>query len=393
MNNISEIQKFIEQTRLSVDNQSFIKIKVSKPANNDAEIKGVVIRMIMIKQQPNFQFVYSYQKKDITKNYLIAEGIVKISELPEMGFKNFLLFTSTKDIQLLFNKKMQPQVHILKPSCTCIPSTDHDKTKKRILQIEGSQYLKELGIVINNSEVAPSMQAKWTQINKFIEIVSHTLQNDKAKLQKMNVVDMGSGKGYLTFALYDYFVNQLKIDANITGIELRTELVNYCNSVAQKCGFENLKFTTNKIIDAEIKNVDLLIALHACNTATDDAIFKGINSNCSIIILSPCCHQQIRPELNLTNELKDIAKHGIMKERLAEMVTDTMRSIILEAYGYKTQIFEFISDEHTHKNLMIIGVKKDGKIDSKKHLEKLENIKKLFGISNFYLEDIMNAAK
>lgn len=393
MNNISEVQKFIEHTRLAVDDQSFIRIKVSKPVNNDAEIKGVAIKIIMIKQQPNFQFVYSYQKKDITKNFVITEGIEKIGELLEKGFKNFILFTSKQDIQLLFNKKMQPKLHFLKPACSCVPSTDHDRTKNRILQIEGSQYLKELGIVINNNEIAPSMQAKWTQINKFIEIVSNTIQNDKAKRQKMNVVDMGSGKGYLTFALYDYFVNQLKIDANITGIEVRTELVNYCNSVAQKCGFENLKFTTNTIKDAEIKDIDLLIALHACNTATDDAIFKGIISNCSIIILSPCCHQQIRPELNLTNELKEIAKHGIMKERLAEMVTDTMRSFILEAYGYKTQIFEFISDEHTHKNLMIIGVKKDGNVESKKHFEKLENIKKLFGINNFYLENILIAAK
>ncbi|MBS4014040.1 MAG: SAM-dependent methyltransferase [Bacteroidetes bacterium] len=393
MNNKSEIQKFVDYTKSSLDDQSFIRIKISKPFQSDSEIKGVVIKIVKIKQQANFQFIYSYEKKDITKNFLIDEGIAKIEELLEKGFKNFILFTSKHDIQLLFNKKMQPKVYVIKPSCTCIPSTDHNRNKIRILKVEDNLYLKELGIVTNNNEVAPSMQAKWTQINKFIEIVSYTIQNDKDSLQKMNIVDMGSGKGYLTFALYDYFVNQLKISSNITGIELRKELVDLCNSIAQKCSFENLKFTTNTIKDSEIKDIDLLIALHACNTATDDAIYKGITSNCSIIILSPCCHQQIRPELNLTKELKEIGKHGIMKERLAEMVTDTMRSIILEAYGYKTQIFEFISDEHTHKNLMIIGVKKDGKIDCKKHFEKLDNIKRLFGINNFYLENIMSAAK
>jgi SAM-dependent methyltransferase len=280
-------------------------------------------------------------------------------------------------------------MNCLKPSCAVMPSTDHDRDKKRLVQIEGNQYLKELGIVTKNNVVAPGMQAKWHQINKFIEIVDNTIHKDTHK-RPINIVDMGSGKGYLTFALYDYFVNQLKTEANVVGIEIRKELVDYCNALAQKCGFEHLKFEANTIKKAEIKDIDILIALHACNTATDDAIYKGIKSNCAIIILSPCCHQQIRPELNLTNELKDIGKHGIMKERLAEMVTDTMRSLVLETYGYKTQIFEFISDEHTHKNVMIIGVKKDTPADGEKYLNKLNGIKKLFGIQNFYLESVLN---
>lgn len=384
------VKKFIEHIKAAIKDNNFVKIKINKSIEK-IEINKVSIRLVKIKNTTNFQFVYSYLKKDITKNLLIDEGIEKIQEILGKDYKNSILFTTEKDIRLWFNKKMEAKIQYLKPSFLSTFPKNHNRIKNKLVKIENNKYLQELGIATKDDQIVKNMQAKYKQINKFIEILDNILANQTSK--QINVIDMGSGKGYLTFALYDYLINKLKFNSKVIGIELRKELVDYCNSIAEKCEFKDLKFIQSTIKDYKLNNIDILIALHACNTATDDAIYKGIISNCSTIILSPCCHQQIRPELNLTNELKDIGKHGILKERLAEMVTDTMRSLFLEAYGYKTQIFEFISDEHTHKNLMIVAEKRTGNQDSEKYLKKIQKMKKLFGINNFYLENILDEKK
>ncbi len=387
-NNI--IQELIEYIKISIKINNFIKIKINTLTKKNTDIKEILIRLVNIKNIKKLQFIYSYKTKDITKNFLITEWLENIKTILEKKFKNFILFTTKKDIHLYFNKKMEAKIEYLKPSIlSTIISTNHNKIKNRLIKIENNKYLKELGILTTNNQIVKDMQNKYKQINKFIEIFDSIIKNQKQNLQKINIIDMGSWKGYLTFALYDYLFNKLKINSKIIGVELRKELVDFCNSIAKKCEFKNLEFTQNTIKDYKLDNVDVLIALHACNTATDDVIYKGIISNCSTIILSPCCHKQIRPELKLINELKDIGKHWILKERLAEMVTDTMRSLVLEAYGYKTQIFEFISDEHTHKNLMIVAVKKSKNQNYEIYLKKLQKIKKLFWINNFYLENIL----
>jgi hypothetical protein len=201
---------------------------------------------------------------------------------------------------------------------------------------------------------------------------------------------MGSGKGYLTFAVYDFLVNELRIEAEITGIEYREDLVGICNGIAAECGYSGLKFLRGSIADFEIPACDILIALHACDTATDDAIFKGIRSQAEVIIVSPCCHKQIRKQLDINNELKEITRHGILEERLAEMATDTLRALVLEANGYSTNVFEYISDEHTHKNIMITAVKKTKTADPSLYFEKIGGLKKFLGIKKFYLEDLFD---
>jgi len=174
------------------------------------------------------------------------------------------------------------------------------------------------------------------------------------------VADMGSGKGYLTFALYDYLTNSLGMNTEITGVEYRHDLVNLCNDISEKSAFTQLKFTQSTIEDFDPKNTNILIALHACDTATDDAIAKGIEAEADLIVVAPCCHKQIRREMEKSkaqNDLQFLTQHGIFMERQAEMVTDGIRALVLEYFGYSTKVFEFISDTHTPKNAMIIGMK------------------------------------
>jgi hypothetical protein len=207
-----------------------------------------------------------------------------------------------------------------------------------------------------------------------------------------HVADMGSGKGYLTFALYDFLTNISGKAPLMTGVESRKELVELCNKISERASFTNLKFIRGNIREVALERPDILIALHACDTATDDAIFRGITAGASLIVCAPCCHKQIRKEFNVTNELKAITKHGILEERQAEIITDAIRALILEAHGYKTKVFEFISTDHTPKNLMIVGRKMPGEsAGSKKSREGIRAIKEIFGIKQHYLEGLFVA--
>ncbi len=250
-------------------------------------------------------------------------------------------------------------------------------------------YLRELGITNATWEVRREMSDKYKQINQYIELLAPYLNEINLK-DDFHVVDMGSGKGYLTFALFDYLKNSLKLDARMTGVEFRQELVDTCNVIAQKSGFEQLSFLKGTIEKAELSKIDILIALHACDTATDEAIYRGITSGAELIVCAPCCHKQIRKAMSVTNELNNITRFGILKERQAEIITDTIRAMILELNGYKTNVFEFISLEHTPKNVMIVG--KKTKINSS-HAEQIKSdiaaIKKLYGIEKHYLEILL----
>jgi len=212
--------------------------------------------------------------------------------------------------------------------------------------------------------------------------------------KSLHIADMGSGKGYLTFALYDYLVNHLQRDTTMTGVEFRKDLVDLCNQIAVKSGFKNLQFVEGSIEAFDCTGINMLIALHACDTATDDAIYKGIQAHADLIVVAPCCHKQIRREMEQgkkPHELDFILRHGIYLEREAEMITDSMRALFLEYAGYKTKVFEFISEAHTPKNVMIVAQKVQEASEQRQQeaLSKIRAAKTFFGIHKHYLETLM----
>ncbi|MCF8365140.1 MAG: SAM-dependent methyltransferase, partial [Bacteroidales bacterium] len=255
---------------------------------------------------------------------------------------------------------------------------------------EGRQYLQQLGVTNSNFEVIPAMSNKFRQINKFIEIINSILP-EKTTPDSLKVVDMGSGKGYLTFALYDHLTNNRNIPAQITGVEMRRDLVEKCNQIAKISDFKNLTFQKSNIQEFEIENLNMLIALHACDTATDDAIYKGITAGADYIVVAPCCHKQVRKSMNVDDALKPVLRHGIFLERQAELLTDGIRSLLLEKYGYKVKTLEFISTEHTPKNVMIIAIKSDKIVDKVGISEQIYQIKKIFGIEYQHLENLLGS--
>lgn len=383
----STVGQFLEKLQQSIEAATFIKLTLSKPGGHANDLKNVYIRLVEIKGQPTLSFTLRYPTKDVTKNHPIGEGIGIIGLWLGVDFLNGDLFTTTEDISIQHNKKRQPHLFTKSPSLLVAPTSGHNQEKKRWIEADSTNvYLREMGITGADGQVLPTGQKKFKQINKYIEIIDNLLQQSPLPANA-HIVDMGSGKGYLTFALYDYLSNHLGLAPTVTGIELRPNLVEFCNDLAKKAGFEKLHFLAQDINDYQAQRTDMLIALHACDTATDLAIAKGIQNQAVIIVVAPCCHKQIRKQMSCQTDLQAILKHGILEERQAELITDGIRALLMEAEGYKTKVFEFISTEHTGKNVMIVGTRSKPNAEA---LQKVEAIKRTFGIERHYLEQLLN---
>jgi SAM-dependent methyltransferase len=387
-----KITGFIEACENSISDLTFVKLSLGNYKGSEENLKNIYLKRILIKGEEKLSFTYRYKTRDIVKNYPIPEGIGKVRDFLIQDFYVATLYTTAFDLayENLHNKKF-----ILKrnnPTNILVPLPDHDRTKKRLISTTEKPYLTELKITDENGKVLVNAQDKYKQINHYIEILSSLLKEIPVS-ETVKVVDMGSGKGYLTFALYDYLTNVLKIDNEVIGVEFRQELVDLCNKIAANTGFTKLGFQQGTIENFDSTGTNVLIALHACDTATDDAIFKGISANADLIVVAPCCHKQIRRQLEAhktSNDLNFLTKYGIFLERQAEMVTDGIRALILEYFGYKTKVFEFISDAHTPKNVMIVGIKNPkASIKDKLILQKIKDAKAYFGIEFHHLEKIM----
>ena len=383
------IDKFIEKIESLVAENDLVKIIISNKRDKNSDLKAIYIRPVLIKNKEKLNFVYKHNTKDITKNFTLALAKKELKTLLENNFMQAVIFSLSADWNLLLRKDGSSSFKKSKATITKKPLKQHNKQKQKFIKTEDNIYLKELGVINASGNIVGAKQKKFKQINKYIEIIDNILRPIDFK-GKFTVVDMGAGKGYLTFALYDYLKNISKRNSEIIGVELRKELVEKCNFISEKSAFAKLSFIQGSIKKADIAKIDVLIALHACDTATDDAIYRGIKANSKVIICAPCCHKQVRKQIKPKDDLKLVTQFGILKERQAELLTDAIRALLMEAYGYKTRVFEFISTEHTPKNVLIVGVKnnKFKKVD-KKVLEQIENIKQTYGIEFHYLEKLL----
>ncbi len=385
-----QLSQFYSQLSESISDGSFIKSSLSNYKGAAPGLKNIFIKKILLKQAEYLSFVYRYQTTDITKNYSLAESFAKIKQEIEAGFNSINLFTANFDLNLE-RKKGKFFLKRLSPSLKLSVQLGHDKDKKRLISTEDKKYLCDLQITDEKGMVYKNAQDKFRQINRYIELLDPLIRQISKK--DVNIVDMGSGKGYLTFALYDYLTNIVGKAAHVTGVEARRDMVDLCNQIATKSDFSRLSFVHSDIAGYQKNDIDILIALHACDTATDDAIYKGIRANANLIVVAPCCHKQIRRQIEQTrkkNELNFITDYGIFLERQAEMATDGLRALLLNYSGYETKIIEFISSEHTAKNIMIIAIK-SGFAEKKKAeaYDKFLKAKKFYGIESHYLESLL----
>ena len=386
---LENVEKFIAEFARSLSEETFVKMTLGNYKGADEHLQKLLLRLIETRKGNRLFFLYRYDTRDTAKNHDFGEGVKVLRALLGKDFFSGHLFTTENDYQLDVGRKGKSRLNIAKATFKSKPKLAHDREKK--IQVNPNAfYLKALGITTDCGEIRDKQHDKWKQINKFVETLASLF--DKSQLKdrtEVNIVDMGSGKGYLTFATYDFFKNIRGIDVKVTGVDTKSQLVGLCNDIARASEFEYLKFVNGWIGDFDVKDVDILIALHACNTATDDAIFKGIKAGADLIVVAPCCHQEVRPQITAPEMLKNIFKHGIMLEREAELITDGLRALLLEKSGYSTKLFEFVATEHTPKNNMIVGTLQKKKADPEKFDAEIKAIKDFYGIKEQRLENLL----
>ena len=384
-------QQFLDAVQQALETQSFERLILSQYKGEMQQLEKMTFRLIELQQQPVLNVLYRHKTQDVTKNYPISDAMHIIAEHLACC-KQGNLFASTQDVQLKRNKKKDLLTITQKTTMTktdAHATQTHDRSKHRFVEQE-SLFLQHLGITDAQGQIIPSMARKWKQINKFVEIFSGALTQLSTQDQTLRVVDFGSGKGYLTFALYDYLAKQQQVPF-VTGVELNEKMVQFCQHVAEASGFNQLDFFQGDVRTYQPERLDVMIALHACDVATDFAIHTGIRLNAQMIMCAPCCHKELRPQLKSPEVLKPMLHFGIHAGQQAEMLTDTIRALLLKAYGYETKVFEFVALEHTSKNKMILATKRaDFVAPDTAVLAQIEALKNMYGIQKHSLELLLN---
>lgn len=384
-------ERFLTLLSQSLDDGSFARLVLARYRGPQAGLVRVIARRLAIRGEPHLSFVYRYKTRDVTKNVPVSSGVLAIGEELGRTFENAHLLTNTQDIQLAVSRKGKISLRVGRAGAAAVPCAPHDREKHRFLDLD-RPFLSALGVTDAQHRLVPAMARKWKQINKFTEVLDHAFAASPLKNSaSVRVVDFGSGKGYLTFAVEDYLRNTLGREARVTGVELREDLVALCNAAAQKLGIRALSFEHGDIASHADGPIDIMIALHACDTATDHAIHRGIRAGAAIILCAPCCHKELRPQMKSPPLLQPMLQHGIHLGQEAEMLTDGLRALLLDAEGYDTKVFEFVSLEHTSKNKMILAVKRTRTVPRDTVRTQIREIKDFYGIESQCLEALLAA--
>tara|TARA_B110000116_G_scaffold140384_1_gene121662 strand:+ start:433 stop:1719 length:1287 start_codon:yes stop_codon:yes gene_type:complete len=390
-----QMQEFLQECSAAFTGDTFQRLVLSKYQGNDTELNRITLRPLVIKEQRLLSFLYEYRTNHVTKNVSLEDSLQQFKEWLGVDFFNAHLLTDDWEIQFSIASKGKLKLKKYRNKNTALKKYDsaknvtHDRAKKRFVA-QDRPYLNALGVTDTKGEIIPAMSRKWKQINKFIEVLSRAInQTGLHERGEVHIADFGSGKAYLTFAVHDYFADQLNVNTQVTGVELRQGLVDLCNKTAAELNLDGIKFEQGDVQHFKAQGINIMIALHACDVATDYALHMGIRTGAEIIMCSPCCHKQIRPQLKSPALLAPLLQHGIHLGQEAEMLTDGLRALLLEAHGYDTQVFEFISLEHTSKNKMILAQKRKKPRDNTDILKQIDAIKTFYGIEEHCLETLL----
>ena len=378
---MTEVLELLEKIIL---NEEIIDGNLSNPRKKDEKsFNKVDIKPVLIKDEIKIQFTYNYKTKVIHENLSLYESTEKIGKLLK-NFRQGMFFTKEADYQILISKK--GKVKILEKSPTKMEiDLSHNRKKEYIIKEDvPCDFLIRLGVMNKNGKVVSKRYDKFRQINRFLEMVEDVI-SDLEKDKTINIIDFGCGKSYLTFALYHYLVNILDLDVNIVGLDLKEDVIKFCNEVAEDLNYGKLKFIHGDIENFQgAQDVDMVVTLHACDTATDAALVKAVGWNAKIILSVPCCQHEFYDKIQ-NPVLEPMLKHGIIKEKLSSLVTDSLRANVLEILGYQVQLLEFIDMEHTPKNILIRAIKIDNK-ENKEAIQSYIEFKKFWDLEDLYIE-------
>ena len=385
-------QDFLDALSTSLRDGTFISLTMSKPRGpvDEDQVKRETVRPVELRGELLYQLTRQYAKRETHEN-LSEDEIVERVALGLGGvLKHAHLFTTEEDIAARANSPDQCRVTISPPSKRAARPVTHDREKKHLIP-EGRPcpFLHELGVMTAAGRVHRSKRDKFKQINRFLEFVEDIVP-DLPNEGTIEVVDFGCGLSYLTFALHHLLAVIHGRDVRILGIDQNRQVIERCTETCRSLRLEGIEFSAESI-DSRIdqRKVHLAVALHACDTATDDALAQAVHWQADVILAAPCCQHELAPQLD-SDALRLMTQHGILKERIATLATDALRAAVLEQAGYRTQIIEFIDTEHTPKNLLLRAVRRDVHQRDERLEARISELKSLLGIDHIRLADLLS---
>jgi len=377
---------------LVLDEEKFVRLVLKGQAQpvSANPWRRVVIRPVLLKAGRHLQFSYFSQKQDITKNFRGAEAQARLDEVLALPFNSVavqstlgeFLFQITRNGKAILHKsKVAPVVNA--------PVLAHDASKQQALPAgRPDAFLQATGVMDEQGRVRPSMHDKFTQINEFLKLLEHTDELEHLSGRPVQILDCGCGSAYLSFAVYHYLNDVRGIAAYLVGIDVNETLIRKDNLESADLGFARACFEQSAIIDYRpAVPPDIVLALHACDTATDEALFQGVQHQAALILCAPCCHHHLQQQLHAVPPMDAVFHDGILKHRLGDILTDTFRALILRILGYRADVVEFVAPEHTDKNLLIRAVRRGQESNAAAIREYLE-LKRFWGVTP-YLETLL----
>ena len=366
-----------------------LRIIFSSPYKKEKDtFSKVQLKPYVSDDNMHYQLTYFFDNRVVHSNLNKSDAINETKMLITKVFKQALVTCKEKEYHLLSNKSGKVTIIQKDISINSKDKLTHNRQKQYIIQDNiVVPFLVELGVMNINGKVLNDKYDKFKQINRFIEFVDDVVE--EFPLDKpINIIDFGCGKSYLTFAIHYYLTEVKKYKVNIVGLDLKENVIRECNEVVEKYKMKGIVFKVGDIKDYVEKQVDMVVTLHACDTATDYALYNAIKWNAKVILSVPCCQHEVNKQIK-ANKLDGLTEYGIVKERLSALLTDVSRAQLLQINGYKTQLFEFIDMVHTPKNLLIRAIKKDKNINKKKYEQQLQSLKQEFNYE-LTLEKLLN---
>jgi len=380
-----QVKKLVE------DEENFVRLVLKTPLQGTSNPwRQVVVRPVLLKSGRHLQFSYFSQKQDITKNYRGPEARARLDEVLSLPFASIAVQSISGEHLFQITKKGRAILHKSKTAPEVVHSLAHDASKQLALPAgQPDAFLQATGVMDEQGRVRPSMHDKFTQVNEFLKLLEHTGELDRLPDRPVQILDCGCGSAYLSFAAYHYLNAVLHIPARLVGIDMNETLIRKDNEESAQLGFAGACFERASIVDYHPEVApDIVLALHACDTATDEALFQGIVSQARLILCAPCCHHHLQQQLHAVAPLGPIFRDGILKNRLGDILTDTFRALILRILGYRADVVEFVAPEHTDKNLLIRAVRRGPSTNASAAHEYLE-LKNFWGVTP-YLETLLS---
>ncbi len=376
--------------RATLDEATFIQLTLKGKISADLPWRLVTVRPIMLKSGRHLQVSHFDAKQDITKNYAAGDAAARLDELLALPFHSLSLRSTVEDLNVQITKKGKAILHRSIPEHAQQPDLSHDAAKAQPIPADQPDpFLQQIGLMTSDGRIKAEMQDKFAQINEFIKLLEHTGALEEIERRPLRILDCGCGSAHLSFALYHYLNHLRGIAAALDGVDVNARLMEKGNLHSQALGAGDICFYPSTIRDYQPAEApDIVLALHACDTATDEALALGIRSGAALIMAVPCCHHHLNEQLQSHAPFQPVLRHGILKERLADILTDSFRALILRMMGYKTDVIEFISNEHTGRNLLIRAVRRGG--STADFAQEYAALKAFWGVTP-YLETLLIA--